>query len=90
MILLESNLAMRRVQDRIFVLRVLFGLVMMQPSHADDGTVKSVLAAEAWYHHRVILVMTLLSHASDGVAESLLAITHQSATADCLGAIAER
>jgi hypothetical protein len=47
MILLESNLAMRRVQDRIFVLRVLFGLVMMQPSHADDGTVKSVLAAEA-------------------------------------------
>jgi hypothetical protein len=47
MILLESNLAMRRVQDRIFVLRVLFGLVMMQPSRADDGTVKSVLAVEA-------------------------------------------
>jgi hypothetical protein len=34
--------------------------------------------------------MTLLSHASDGVAESLLAVTHQSATADRLGAIAKR
>jgi hypothetical protein len=34
------------MQDHIFVLRVLFGLVMMQPSRANDDVVESVLAAE--------------------------------------------
>jgi hypothetical protein len=46
MILIESNLAMSGVQDRIFVLRVLFGLVMTQPSRADDDATKSLLATE--------------------------------------------
>jgi hypothetical protein len=47
MILIESNSAMHRVQDQIFILRVLFGLVMMQPSRADDGVAKSVLVMKA-------------------------------------------
>jgi hypothetical protein len=47
MVLIESISVMRGVQDQIFILRVLFGLVMMQSSHADDGTTESVLAAEA-------------------------------------------
>jgi hypothetical protein len=47
MILIESNLAMHGVQDQIFILRVLFGLVMMQPSCADDGVAKSVLVMKA-------------------------------------------
>jgi hypothetical protein len=46
MILIESNSATHRVKE-IFVLRVLFGLVITQPSRADDGPAKSVLAAEA-------------------------------------------
>jgi hypothetical protein len=45
-ILIESNVATHGVQDRIFVLRVLFGLVMTQPSYADDAATESVLAAE--------------------------------------------
>jgi hypothetical protein len=47
MVLIESNSAMCDVQDQIFILRVLFGLVMMQLSHADDGAAKSVLVTEA-------------------------------------------
>jgi hypothetical protein len=47
MILNESNSAMHGVQDQIFILRVLFGLVMMQPSRADDGVAKSVLVMKA-------------------------------------------
>jgi hypothetical protein len=34
------------MQDWIFILRVLFGLVTMQPSHADDDDAESVLAVE--------------------------------------------
>jgi hypothetical protein len=34
------------MQDRIFVLRVLFGLVRMQPSCAEDNATESVLATE--------------------------------------------
>jgi hypothetical protein len=34
------------MQDRIFVLRVLFGLVMTQPSHVDDDAAELVLATE--------------------------------------------
>jgi hypothetical protein len=47
MVFIESNSAMCSVQDRIFTLRVLFGLVMTQSSHVDDGANESVLAAEA-------------------------------------------
>jgi hypothetical protein len=47
MFLIESNSTMHDVQDRTFVLRVLFGLVTTQPSRADDGVTESVLAAEA-------------------------------------------
>jgi hypothetical protein len=47
MILIESNLATRGVQDWIFVLRVLFGLVTMRSSRVDDSAVESVLAAKA-------------------------------------------
>jgi hypothetical protein len=32
------------MQDRIFILRVLFGLMMMQPSRAGDDAAKSMLA----------------------------------------------
>jgi hypothetical protein len=46
MILIESNLATRGVQDWIFVLRVLFGLVMMQLSRAGAAAAESVLAVE--------------------------------------------
>jgi hypothetical protein len=69
------------MQNQIFVLTVLFGLVMTQPSRADDDVVESVLATE-WYRHRDMLVMMLLSHAGNGVAESMLAISHQGTTAD--------
>jgi hypothetical protein len=82
MILIESNTATRGVQDQIFILRVLFGLVMMQPSHADDGAADSVLATEAWCHHRVMLVTTQLSHAGDGAAESVLVIARQDVAAN--------
>jgi hypothetical protein len=88
MILIEFNSAMYGVQDRSFVLRVLFGLVMTQPSRVDDNTAKSVLAMEEWCCHWVMLVTTLLSHASNGANESVLAIAHQGATTDCQGAIA--
>jgi hypothetical protein len=47
MVLIESNSAMCGVQDRIFILMVLFGLVTTQPSRADDGATEPVLAAEA-------------------------------------------
>jgi hypothetical protein len=47
MILIESNSAMRGMQDQIIVLRVLFGLVTTQPGHADNGAAESVLAVEA-------------------------------------------
>jgi hypothetical protein len=47
MMLIESNSATRGVQDQIFILRVLFGLVMTQPSRADDGVAESVLVVEA-------------------------------------------
>jgi hypothetical protein len=73
MVLIETNSAMPGVQDQIFVLRVLFGLVMTQSSRADDGAVESVLAVEAWCHRRVMLVMTLPSLAGVGAAESVLA-----------------
>jgi hypothetical protein len=43
MVLIESNSATRGVQDQIFILRLLFGLVMMQPSRADATTVESML-----------------------------------------------
>jgi hypothetical protein len=46
MILIESNSATHGVKDQIFVLRVLFGLVMTQLSHADDGTAESMPAVE--------------------------------------------
>jgi hypothetical protein len=46
MVLIESNLAMCIVQDRIFVLWVLFGLVTMQLSHAGDDATELVLAVE--------------------------------------------
>jgi hypothetical protein len=75
MILIEFNSTMSGVQYRIFVLRVLFGLVTTQSSHANDGATELVLAAEAWCCHRVMLVTTLPSHAGDGVAKSVLAVT---------------
>jgi hypothetical protein len=43
---IKSNSATCGVQDRIFVLWVLFGLVTMQPSRPDDDVTESVLAAE--------------------------------------------
>jgi hypothetical protein len=43
MILIESNSATHDVQARIFILRVLFGQVSMQPSHAGDGAVELML-----------------------------------------------
>jgi hypothetical protein len=46
MALIECNSAMHDVQDRIFVLRVLFSLVTTQLSHAGDNTVESVLSVE--------------------------------------------
>jgi hypothetical protein len=46
MVLIESNSATHGMQDRIFILRVLFGLVMMQLSHAGDDAAELVLAAE--------------------------------------------
>jgi hypothetical protein len=47
MMLIESNSTTRGVQDQIFILRVLFGLVMTQLSRADDGVAESVLVVEA-------------------------------------------
>jgi hypothetical protein len=47
MVLIESNSAMCDMQDRIFVLSVMFSLVMMQLSRADNGAAESVLTAEA-------------------------------------------
>jgi hypothetical protein len=47
MILIESNSATRGVQDQILVLRVLFGLVTTQLTHANDNTAELVLATEA-------------------------------------------
>jgi hypothetical protein len=47
MVLIESNSVTHRVQDWIIVLRVLFGLVTTQLSHADDDAAESVLAMEA-------------------------------------------
>jgi hypothetical protein len=44
MVLIECNSATRGVQDRIIILRVLFGLVVTQPSRVGDGAAKSVLA----------------------------------------------
>jgi hypothetical protein len=44
--LIESNLATCGVQDQIFILRVLFGLVMTQLSRADDDAAESMLAIE--------------------------------------------
>jgi hypothetical protein len=44
MILIESNSAMRVVQDQIFVSEVLFGLVATQLSRVGDGAAESVLA----------------------------------------------
>jgi hypothetical protein len=46
MVLIESNPAMHSMKDQIFILRVLFGLVMTQPSRAGDDAAKSVLATE--------------------------------------------
>jgi hypothetical protein len=43
MILIESSSVMRGVQDRIFILRVLFSLRAMQPSCVGDIAAKSVL-----------------------------------------------
>jgi hypothetical protein len=90
MVLIQSNSAMSGVQDWIFILMVLFGLVMTQLSHADDGTVESVLAVEAWCRYRVMLVMTLLSHAGDAAAESMLATTRQGAATDRQVVVAAR
>jgi hypothetical protein len=47
MILIEFNSVMCGMQDQIFALRVLFGLVTTQLRRADDGTTESVLAAKA-------------------------------------------
>jgi hypothetical protein len=90
MVLIESNLAMHGVQDWIFFLSVLFGLVMTQPSRANDGVAESVLATETCCHHRVMLVTMLLSHASDGAAELVLSTARQGATADRQGDVAGR
>jgi hypothetical protein len=46
MILIESNSVTHGVQDRIFILRVLFGLVTTQLSRASDDATESMLAAE--------------------------------------------
>jgi hypothetical protein len=46
MVLIESNSATRDVQDRIFIFRALFGLVMMKSSCADDDATESMLAVE--------------------------------------------
>jgi hypothetical protein len=46
MIHIESNSATCGVEEWIFVLRVLFGLVMMQLSCADNDAAESVLATE--------------------------------------------
>jgi hypothetical protein len=43
MILIKSNSTSCDVQGQIFVLRVLFGLVVMQPSRVGDGVAQSVL-----------------------------------------------
>jgi hypothetical protein len=46
MVLIESNSAMRGVQDRIFTLVVFFGLVTTQLSRASDDAAELVLAVE--------------------------------------------
>jgi hypothetical protein len=89
MVLIESNSVMRGMQDRIFVLRVLFDLVMTQPSHAGDDAAKLVLAVE-WCHHWDMLVTTLPCHASDGAAESVLVVAHHGTAADRQGAVVKR
>jgi hypothetical protein len=43
MILIKSYSTTRDIQDQIFVLRVLFGLVATQPSHVGDDATESVL-----------------------------------------------
>jgi hypothetical protein len=43
MILIKSYSTTRDIQDQIFVLRVLFGLVATQPSHVGDGATESML-----------------------------------------------
>jgi hypothetical protein len=83
MILIESNSAMRWVQDRIFILRVLFGLVMTQLSCANNSAAESMLDTEVRCLHRVMLVMTLPSHVGDGAADRQGVITgRRGATAD--------
>jgi hypothetical protein len=88
MVLIESNPVMRGVQDRIFVLRVLFGLVMTQSSHVGDDATKSVLVVE-WCHHWDMLVMTLPSRASNGATESVMVIARQGTATDRQGAVVE-
>jgi hypothetical protein len=73
------------MQDRIFVLRVLFGLMMTQSNHVDDDATEMVLAAE-WYHHLDMLVMML----GDSATESVLAITRKGTAADSQGAVIDR
>jgi hypothetical protein len=88
MILIESNSAMRWVQDRIFILRVLFGLVMTQLSCANNSAAESMLDTEVRCLHRVMLVMTLPSHVGDGAADRQGVIAdHQGATTDRQGVI---
>jgi hypothetical protein len=96
MIIIESNSATHGMQDRIFILRVLFGLVMMQPSHAGDGSTELVLAVECC-HHQNMLVTMLLSHTSNGTAKLVLTVAlqgtiadHQGDTIEHQGVIADR
>jgi hypothetical protein len=89
MVLIESNSTTRGVQHRIFILRVLFGLVTTQLSHAGDDVDKSVLATERG-RHRDMLVTTLPCRASDGATESILAVVHKGTTANHQGATVKR
>jgi hypothetical protein len=47
MILIESNSVTCGVQDRIFILRVLFDLVTTLSSRPEDGAAESVLVVDA-------------------------------------------
>jgi hypothetical protein len=62
------------MQDQIFVLRVLFELVMTQPSHAGDGAAESML---------------VVAHLGAAVDCQGAAINHPGAASDHQGAAAD-
>jgi hypothetical protein len=75
MTLIESNSITRGVQDRIFVFKVLCGLMATQPSCVADGAAKSML---------------VVAHQGIAADRQGATVDRQSATVDCLSATVDR